>query len=76
MLGRWLEQAPKPGIRVLGPAAAPLSRLLTEYRYQFVLKSASRAQLNALLRELLRFAAEQKIPRSSLVVDVDAVSLL
>ena len=25
-LGRWLEQAPKEGIRAMGPAAAPLSR--------------------------------------------------
>ena len=49
-LGRWLEKAPKPGIRALGPAAAPLSRLKGDYRYHFVLKSASRARLNALLR--------------------------
>jgi primosomal protein N' (replication factor Y) len=75
-LGRWLEKAPKPGIRVLGPAAAPLSRLKGDYRYHFVLKSASRARLNALLRALLAFAGTQKIPRTHLIVDVDALSLL
>ena len=76
LLGRWLEQAPKEGIRAMGPAAAPLSRLKTEYRYHFVLKSASRAKLNALLRAMLAHAAEQKIPRPNVVVDVDALSLL
>jgi len=76
LLGRWLEQAPKEGIRAMGPAAAPLSRLKTEYRYHFVLKSASRARLNGLLRALLAHAAEQKIPRANVVVDVDALSLL
>jgi primosomal protein N' (replication factor Y) len=75
-LGRWLEKAPKPGIRALGPAAAPLSRLKGDYRYHFVLKSASRARLNALLRALLAFAGAQKIPRAHLIVDVDALSLL
>jgi primosomal protein N' (replication factor Y) len=76
MLGRWLEEQPKEGVRVLGPAPAPLSKLKTEHRYHFVLKSASRARLNALLRRMLAFAAEQKIPRGNLVADVDAVSLL
>ncbi|MGI9103450.1 MAG: replication restart helicase PriA [Terriglobales bacterium] len=76
MLGRWLEKAPREGIRVLGPAAAPLSRLKTEYRYHFVLKSSSRSQLNALLRAMLSYAVSQKIPRTNLVTDVDPLSLL
>ncbi len=75
-LGNWLEKTPHEGIRVLGPAAAPLSRLKTEYRYHFVLKSSSRARLNALLRAMLAHAVAQKIPRANLVVDVDALSLL
>jgi primosomal protein N' (replication factor Y) len=75
-LGNWLEQTPHDGIRALGPAAAPLSRLKTEYRYHFVLKSSSRARLNALLRAMLAHAVAQKIPRTNLVVDVDALSLL
>jgi hypothetical protein len=41
-----------------------------------VLKSASRSKLNALLRAMMAHAAEQKPPRGSLVVDVDALSLL
>jgi primosomal protein N' (replication factor Y) len=75
-LGNWLEKTPHEGIRALGPAAAPLSRLKTEYRYHFVLKSSSRARLNALLRAMLAHAVSQKIPRTNVVVDVDALSLL
>jgi primosomal protein N' (replication factor Y) len=53
-----------------------LSRLKTEYRYHFVLKSSSRAKLNGLLRAMLAHAVAQKIPRTNVVVDVDALSLL
>lgn len=75
-LGRWLEQKPKEGIRALGPAPAPLSKLKNDYRYHFVLKSQSRAKLNALLRSMLAYAVQQKMPRANVVADVDAVSLL
>jgi len=76
MLGRWLEKNPPQGVRVLGPASAPLARLKSEYRYHFILKSQSRERLNAVLRALLDLAAAEKIPRGKLVVDVDPVSLL
>jgi len=76
VLGRWLEKNPPQGVRVLGPAAAPLARLQREYRYHFILKSQSREKLNSALRALLDFASAQKIPRGKLVVDVDPVSLL
>ncbi|MFZ3213854.1 MAG: primosomal protein N', partial [Terriglobales bacterium] len=75
-LGRWLEENPPQGVRVLGPASAPLARLKSEYRYHFILKSQSRERLNTVLRALLDFAAAEKIPRGKLVVDVDPVSLL
>src|SRR3989442_12786762 len=80
VLGRWFEAAvsrkPTKGLRVLGPAAAPIVRLKRDYRYHFVLKSDSRKRLNASLRAMLKYSAERKIPRSNLIVDVDAVSLL
>jgi primosomal protein N' (replication factor Y) len=75
-LGKWLEQTRHVGVRVLGPAAAPILRLKQDYRYHFVLKSESREKLNALLRSLLAYAARQKIPRTQLIVDVDAVWLM
>lgn len=75
-LGKWFEKTPHENIRVLGPAAAPILRLKRDYRYHFVLKSASREKLNALLRAMLAFAVQQKIPRTQIIVDVDAIWLM
>ncbi len=75
-LGRWFEQNRHEGVRVLGPAAAPIMRLKRDYRYHFVLKSPSRAKLNATLRAMLAYATKQKIPRTQVIVDVDAIWLM
>jgi primosomal protein N' (replication factor Y) len=80
LVGRWFEQARRvdrqlEGVRVLGPAPAPIVRLKKDYRYHFVLKSTSRERLNAVLRAMLEAAQRQKIPCNKLLVDVDAVSL-
>jgi primosomal protein N' (replication factor Y) len=63
-------------VRVLGPAAAPIVRLKQDFRYHFVLKSESREKMNRLLRAMLAHAAVEKIPRTNLVVDVDALWLM
>jgi primosomal protein N' (replication factor Y) len=75
-LGRWFEKTRHEGIRVLGPAAAPITRLKRDYRYHFILKSPSREKMNALLRAMLAEAALRKIPRTQVIVDVDAVWLM
>ncbi len=75
-LGRWFEKTRHEGIRVLGPAAAPIVRLKRDYRYHFILKSPSRQKMNALLRAMLAEAAARKIPRTQVIVDVDAVWLM
>ena len=75
-LGKWFERTRHEGIRVLGPAAAPILRLKQDYRYHFILKSASREKLNTLLRTMLAYAAQQKIPRAQVIVDVDALWLM
>ena len=75
-LGKWFDQTRHEGVRVLGPAAAPIMRLKQDYRYHFVLKSPSREKLNATLRAMLLHAAEQKIPRTQVIVDVDALWLM
>jgi primosomal protein N' (replication factor Y) len=76
LLGNWFERNKAQGLRVMGPASAPIVRLKRDYRYHFVLKSETRRSLNETLRAMLGFAAEQKIPRTRVIVDVDAVSLL
>ena len=75
-LGKWFDQTRHEGVRVLGPAAAPIMRLKQDYRYHFVLKSPSREKLNATLRAMLAYAAQQKIPRTQVIVDVDALWLM
>ncbi|MGA8442035.1 MAG: primosomal protein N' [Candidatus Sulfotelmatobacter sp.] len=75
-LGKWFEQTRHEGVRVLGPASAPIMRLKRDYRYHFVLKSPSREKLNTTLRAMLVFAAKQKIPRTQVIVDVDALWLM
>lgn len=75
-LGKWFEQIRHEGVRVLGPATAPIMRLKRDYRYHFVLKSQSREKLNATLRAMLAYAAQHKIPRTQVIVDVDAIWLM
>jgi primosomal protein N' (replication factor Y) len=63
-------------LQVRGPAEAPVPRLKNEYRYQFLVKAASRKALNELLQRVRAFAAERKWPATALVVDVDPLSLM
>jgi primosomal protein N' (replication factor Y) len=74
-LARLIGPAPE-GVRVMGPAAAALARLKNEYRYQMLLKSASRKRLNEIVGELRRFAAAEKWGAAALVADIDPVTLL
>ncbi len=75
-LGKWFDSTRHEGVRVLGPAAAPITRLKRDYRYHFVLKSPSREKLNRTLRAMLAYATQQKIPRTQLIADVDAIWLM
>jgi primosomal protein N' (replication factor Y) len=75
-LGRWFEKTRHEGVRVLGPAAAPIERLKRDYRYHFILKSPSRQKLNEVLRAMLAEAEKEKIPRTNVIVDVDALWLM
>jgi primosomal protein N' (replication factor Y) len=79
---RWSRQisaflAPQEsrGVKVLGPAAAPLARLKKEYRFQFLLKAPKRAQLTRVLADLLAFSEGKEIPQKAVLVDVDPLSL-
>jgi primosomal protein N' (replication factor Y) (superfamily II helicase) len=75
-IGQWFESTRNEGLRVLGPSVAPIMRLKRDYRYHFIVKAASRQKLNSALRKMLAFADEQKISRTNVIVDVDALSLL
>jgi len=74
-LGGLLDPAPEH-IKVLGPAEAPVPRLKNEFRYQLLIKAASRKALKQTLECLRTFAAERKWLATALVIDVDPLSLL
>jgi primosomal protein N' (replication factor Y) len=74
-LSAFLAPQESRGVKVLGPAAAPLARLKREYRFQFLLKAPKRAQLTHAVSELLAFSEEKEIPPKAVLVDVDPLSL-
>jgi len=74
-LGRFLDPLPE-GLKVLGPAEAPVARLRTEYRYQLLMKAASRKTLGETLQRIRRFALDHEWPATALVIDVDPLSLM
>jgi primosomal protein N' (replication factor Y) len=76
ILGKWFDGTRHEDVRVLGPAPAPITRLKRDYRYHFVLKSPSREKLNTTLRAMLVHAAQKKVPRTQVIVDVDALWLM
>ena len=74
-LGQLLTPPPEK-LKMMGPAEAPVPRLKNEYRYQFLIKAASRKALNELLRRARQFALEQKWGATALVIDVDPLTLM
>ncbi len=65
----------KEGMKILGPAAAPLARLRQEFRFQFLLKAAKRSNLTRALSGCVEFCANKEIPEAAVIVDVDPTSL-
>jgi primosomal protein N' (replication factor Y) (superfamily II helicase) len=76
MLGKWFQSAELPGIRVLGPAAAPIAKIKRTYRFHLLLKSERREALSRAMRGAREYAEKAGIPRGSLVFDMDAISLM
>jgi primosomal protein N' (replication factor Y) len=74
-LAACFEPFEKQGVKILGPAAAPLARLRRDYRFQFVLKSPHRSALGKALAAALDFCAAKEIPATAVIVDVDPTSL-
>jgi len=74
-LGQLLDPPPE-GLKVLGPAEAPVPRLRNEFRYQLLLKAASRKRLNEVLQMLRRHAVDRKWSATGLVIDVDPMTLM
>ncbi len=67
---------PGEGFKLLGPAEASVPRIRNEYRYQLLVKAVSRTRLNRFLGRIRLHALEHRWPATSLIVDVDPLSLL
>ncbi|MGH9654594.1 MAG: replication restart helicase PriA, partial [Bryobacteraceae bacterium] len=74
-LGRELTPPPE-GVRVIGPAEAPVLRVRDEFRYQILLKAPVRRTLRETVNRLRSFAERQKWSATSLAIDVDPISLM
>jgi primosomal protein N' (replication factor Y) len=64
------------GLRILGPAAAPLARLKREHRFQFLLKSPKRSHLARILGGAMTYLDLREIPETAVLVDMDPLSLM
>ena len=64
------------GLRILGPAAAPLARLKREHRFQFLLKSPRRSLLAKVLGGAMTYIELKEIPETAVLVDMDPLSLM
>ena len=74
-LGRYLHGEVPEGIRLLGPSAAPVARLKTDYRFQFIIKAKNRRALGGFIKQARDFAEGDTWPATALVVDVDPLSV-
>src|SRR5258707_1617234 len=61
-LSEYFSPHDDKGVRILGPATAPLARLKKEHRFQFLLKSPKRSVLTKLLGGALAYCEAKEIP--------------
>lgn len=71
-----LLKGEKDGVRILGPAEAPVPRVNKEFRYQMLVKAAQRKKLAEVLDQVRARAAERNWPATAMVIDVDPLNLL
>jgi primosomal protein N' (replication factor Y) len=72
----YLLTPPPEGTRIMGPAEAPVPRLQNEFRYQILIKAAQRSTIRNVLKKLLAAAEHEKWRATSLVIDVDPITLM
>jgi primosomal protein N' (replication factor Y) (superfamily II helicase) len=75
-LSEYFSPHDREGVRILGPATAPLARLKKEHRFQFLLKSPKRSVLTKLLSGAMAYCEAKEIPDTAVLVDMDPLSLL
>ena len=73
IVDRLSKDADRNGLRILGPAPAPLGKLRGEYRAQLLVKGSNRRRMRELL--LAALASRPDMQRR-VVVNVDPISVL
>jgi primosomal protein N' (replication factor Y) len=73
-IGRLLESQQRSGLKLLGPAAAPIYKLKKDYRYHFLIKAARHSILREVLVACRDFARSENFPATALIIDVDPQS--
>jgi primosomal protein N' (replication factor Y) len=73
-MGRHLESQQQPGLKILGPATAPIHKLKKDYRYHFLIKASRHNLLHQALVSCRDFARGENFPATALVIDVDPQS--
>ncbi len=68
---------PPPRVSVLGPAIAPLEKLLSRYRWHLLIKSSSASLLSGLSADLHAWSRKQQFPDGGRIsIDVDPYDML
>jgi primosomal protein N' (replication factor Y) len=75
-ISQYFAAQNESGVRVLGPASAPLAKLKSEFRFQFLLKSKKKAALTKLLAGALAYCDLREIPQTAVLVDMDPLQLM
>jgi primosomal protein N' (replication factor Y) len=75
-LARELRNAADGKLRVLGPAPAPLARLRAEYRFQVLIKTASRRTAREVLDIAMDRALAAGYKSHSISIEVDPINLM
>jgi primosomal protein N' (replication factor Y) (superfamily II helicase) len=75
-LSEYFSPQDGKGVRILGPASAPLARLKKEHRFQFLLKAPRKSVLTKILSGALEFCDAEEIPQTAVMVDMDPLTLM
>ena len=75
-LSEYFSPHDDKGLRILGPAAAPIAKLKKEHRFQFLLKSSKRSLLARVLGGAMTYLELKEIPETAVLVDIDPLSLM
>ncbi len=73
VLAALARRVARSEVQILGPAAAPLARLRSRYRFRFLLRSTERRALREVLLEVLRAESDRRV---RVLVDVDPINML